>query len=124
MDNKQLIIIFLAIIIAGLIISVGCFYGLSQNKNTANNITNTTNTTNTTNSTNTTNTSVSVEPISSESSSSSESKSYSKPQYIGEDGQPVSEADYKTWKVYGKSADSPEEYAAQKASLGYKKIIA
>ena len=36
MDNKQLLIIVLAIIIAGLIISIGCFYGLNQNKNMAN----------------------------------------------------------------------------------------
>ena len=36
MDNKQLLIIVLAIIIAGLIISIGCFYGLNQNKNIAN----------------------------------------------------------------------------------------
>ena len=47
MDNKQLLLIVLAIIIAGLIISVGCFYGLSQNKNTTD-ITNSDNTTNTT----------------------------------------------------------------------------
>ena len=40
MDNKQLLIIVLAIIIAGLIISIGCFYGLNQNKNTTNNTTN------------------------------------------------------------------------------------
>lgn len=42
MDNKQLFLIILAIIIAGLIISVGCFYGLSQNKNTTNITNNTT----------------------------------------------------------------------------------
>ena len=48
MDNKQLLIIVLAIIIAGLIIGIGCFYGLNQNttnnmtKNTTNNMTNNT----------------------------------------------------------------------------------
>jgi len=46
MDNKQLLIIVLAIVIAGLIISIGCFYGLNQNKNPVNNTTsNTTNNT-------------------------------------------------------------------------------
>ena len=39
MDNKQLLLIILAIIIAGLIISIGCFYGLSQNNNEVNNTT-------------------------------------------------------------------------------------
>lgn len=112
MDNKQLLIIILAIILAGLIISVGCFYALNQNKNTTNN-TNITNTTNTTNNTNITNT---VEHISTD--QPAESQSHSK-QYIGEDGQPISEADYKTQKVYGKSANSPEEWEAQKHSLGY-----
>lgn len=46
MDNKQLLAIILAIIIAGLIISIGCFYGLNQNNdatNITNNVTNTTN---------------------------------------------------------------------------------
>ena len=42
MDNKQLLIIVLAIIVAGLIISIGCFYGINQNKNIANNTTNNT----------------------------------------------------------------------------------
>ena len=42
MDNKQLLIIVLAVIVAGLIISIGCFYGLNQNKNIANNTTNNT----------------------------------------------------------------------------------
>lgn len=46
-------------------------------------------------------------------------QSNSEPQYIGEDGLPISEADYKTLQVYGKSANSPEEWDAQKASLGY-----
>ena len=46
-------------------------------------------------------------------------QSNSEPQYIGEDGLPISEADYKTLQVYGKSANSPEEWEAQKASLGY-----
>ena len=46
-------------------------------------------------------------------------QSSSEPQYIGEDGSPISEADYKTLQVYGKSANSPEEWEAQKASLGY-----
>ena len=39
MDNKQLLIIVLAIIVAGLIISIGCFYGLSQKQNAVNNTT-------------------------------------------------------------------------------------
>ena len=52
MDNKQLLAIILAIIIAGLIISIGCFYGLSE-KNTANTSVNLTNNT-TSNITNTT----------------------------------------------------------------------
>ena len=117
MDNKQLLMIILAIILAGLIISIGCFYGLNQNKNTTNS-TNTTNTTNHTNITNTTNhTNTTVEHISSD--QSVESQSNSKTQYIGEDGQPISEADYKTQKVYGKSANSKQEWEAQKASLGY-----
>lgn len=107
MDNKQLLIIILAIILAGLIISVGFFYALNQNKNTTNN----TNITNTTNATNNT-----VEHISTD--QPAESQSHSK-QYIGEDGQPISETDYKTQKVYGKSANSPEEWEAQKHSLGY-----
>ena len=115
MDNKQLLLIVLAIIIAGLIISVGCFYGLSQNNN-AINITNSNNATNTTNNTvNATNDPIehvsNDEPV--------ESQSSSEPQYIGEDGEPISEADYKTIQVYGKSANTPEEYEAQKASLGY-----
>ena len=46
-------------------------------------------------------------------------QSYSEPQYFGEDGSPISEADYRTLQVYGKSANSPEEWEAQKASLGY-----
>lgn len=111
MDNKQLLIIVLAIIVAGLIISIGCFYALNHN-NAQNNITNATNTTNTTNTTNNV-----VEHISSD--SAVQSQSNSKPQYIGEDGQPISEADYKTQQVYGKSANSQEEWEAQKASLGY-----
>jgi hypothetical protein len=52
-------------------------------------------------------------------STSSGSSSSSEPQYIGEDGSPISEADYRTLQVYGKSANSPEEWEAQKASLGY-----
>lgn len=116
MDNKQLLIIILAIIAAGLIISIGCFYGLSQN-NMAN-TTNATNSTNATNATNTTNVTV-VEHISSDSQVESQSQSSSSQQYIGEDGEPMSEADYKTLQVYGKSADSPEEWEQQKNSLGY-----
>ena len=46
-------------------------------------------------------------------------QSYSEPKYVGEDGSPISEADYRTLQVYGKSANSPEEWEAQKASLGY-----
>ena len=46
-------------------------------------------------------------------------QSSSEPQYIGEDGSPISEADYRTLQVYGKSANSQEEWEAQKASLGY-----
>lgn len=118
LDNKQLLLIVLAIIIAGLIISVGCFYGLSQNKNTTN-ITNSDNATNTTdtinNTTDTTNDP--IEHISNDEQVATQSSS--KPQYIGEDGEPISEADYKTIQVYGKSANSPEEFEAQKASLGY-----
>ena len=43
----------------------------------------------------------------------------SKPQYLSDTGEPISEADYKTLQVYGKSANSMEEWEAQKASLGY-----
>ena len=43
----------------------------------------------------------------------------SKPQYLSDTGEPISEADYNTLKVYGKSANSKEEWEAQKASLGY-----
>ena len=43
----------------------------------------------------------------------------SEPQYLSDTGEPISEADYNTLKVYGKSANSPEEWEAQKASLGY-----
>ena len=46
-------------------------------------------------------------------------QSSSEPQYRGEDGSLISEADYKTLQVYGKSANSQEEWEAQKASLGY-----
>ncbi len=46
-------------------------------------------------------------------------QSSSEPQYHGEDGSLISEADYKTLQVYGKSANSQEEWEAQKASLGY-----
>ena len=42
MDNKQLLAIILAIVIAGLIIGIGCFYGLSQNSNATANVTNNT----------------------------------------------------------------------------------
>lgn len=110
MDNKQLLIIILAIIIVVLIICIGCFYAINQNKNT-------TNTTNITNTTNSSNKSITVEHISSD--PPAESQSSSEKQYIGEDGQPISEADYKTQQVYGKSANSKEEWEAQKASLGY-----
>ena len=43
----------------------------------------------------------------------------SEPQYLSDTGEPISEADYKTLQVYGKSANSMEEWEAQKASLGY-----
>ena len=120
MDNKQLLAVILAIIIAALIISIGCFYGLSQNKNTTD-ITNATNVTNTTNVTNATGAvDTSDEPVEHISTDEpAESQSSSEPQYRGEDGEPISEADYMTIQVYGKSANSPEEFEAQKASLGY-----
>ncbi|MBQ6511972.1 Ig-like domain-containing protein [Methanobrevibacter sp.] len=43
----------------------------------------------------------------------------SEPLYLSDTGEPISEADYYTLKVYGKSANSEEEWEAQKASLGY-----
>ncbi len=43
----------------------------------------------------------------------------SEPQYFSDTGEPISEADYNTLQVYGKSANSMEEWEAQKASLGY-----
>ena len=43
----------------------------------------------------------------------------SEPQYRSDTGEPISEADYRTLQVYGKSANSMEEWEAQKASLGY-----
>lgn len=46
-------------------------------------------------------------------------QSSSEPQYLSDTGEPISEADYYTLQVYGKSANSPEEWEAQKASLGY-----
>ncbi|WP_458455912.1 carboxypeptidase-like regulatory domain-containing protein [Methanobrevibacter sp.] len=46
-------------------------------------------------------------------------QSSSEPVYYGEDGSIISEADYMTLQVYGKSANSPEEWEAQKHSLGY-----
>ncbi len=46
-------------------------------------------------------------------------QSSSKPQYLSDTGYPISEADYRTLQVYGKSANSHEEWEAQKASLGY-----
>ena len=46
-------------------------------------------------------------------------QSSSEPQYLSDTGAPISEADYYTLQVYGKSANSPEEWEAQKASLGY-----
>ena len=46
-------------------------------------------------------------------------KTSSEPQYLSDTGEPISEADYKTLQVYGKSANSMEEWEAQKASLGY-----
>ena len=47
------------------------------------------------------------------------SSSSSEPQYFSDTGEPISEADYRTLQVYGKSANSHEEWEAQKASLGY-----
>ena len=46
-------------------------------------------------------------------------QSSSEPQYFSDTGEPISEADYRTLQVYGKSANSREEWEAQKASLGY-----
>ena len=46
-------------------------------------------------------------------------QSASEPQYLSDTGEPISEADYYTLQVYGKSANSHEEWEAQKASLGY-----
>ena len=46
-------------------------------------------------------------------------QSSSEPQYLSDTGEPISEADYYTLQVYGKSANSHEEWEAQKASLGY-----
>ena len=46
-------------------------------------------------------------------------QSSSEPQYLSDTGEPISEADYRTLQVYGKSANSHEEWEAQKASLGY-----
>ena len=46
-------------------------------------------------------------------------QSSSEPQYFSDTGEPISEADYRTLQVYGKSANSHEEWEAQKASLGY-----
>ena len=46
-------------------------------------------------------------------------QSSSEPQYLSDTGEPISEADYRTLQVYGKSANSREEWEAQKASLGY-----
>ena len=46
-------------------------------------------------------------------------QSFSEPQYLSDTGEPISEADYYTLQVYGKSANSHEEWEAQKASLGY-----
>ena len=46
-------------------------------------------------------------------------QSSSEPQYLSDTGKPISEADYRTLQVYGKSANSREEWEAQKASLGY-----
>jgi ABC-type Na+ efflux pump permease subunit len=43
----------------------------------------------------------------------------SEPQYLSDTGEPISKADYYTLQVYGKSANSKEEWEAQKASLGY-----
>lgn len=43
----------------------------------------------------------------------------SEPLYLSDTGEPISEADYYTLRVYGKSANSEEEWEAQKASLGY-----
>ena len=52
-------------------------------------------------------------------SGSGSSSASSEPQYFSDTGEPISEADYRTLQVYGKSANSPEEWEAQKASLGY-----
>jgi len=46
-------------------------------------------------------------------------QSSSEPKYYSDTGEPISEADYRTLQVYGKSANSQEEWEAQKASLGY-----
>ena len=46
-------------------------------------------------------------------------QSSGEPQYLSDTGEPISEADYRTLQVYGKSANSREEWEAQKASLGY-----
>ena len=46
-------------------------------------------------------------------------QSSSEPQYLSDTGEPISEADYYTLQVYGKSANSPEKKKKKKASLGY-----
>ncbi|WP_405290295.1 hypothetical protein [Methanobrevibacter sp.] len=57
--------------------------------------------------------------VEAQSTHSSGSSSSSEPQYFSDTGEPISEADYRTLQVYGKSANSHEEWEAQKASLGY-----
>ena len=57
--------------------------------------------------------------VEAQSTPSSGSSSSSEPQYFSDTGEPISEADYRTLQVYGKSANSHEEWEAQKASLGY-----
>ena len=57
--------------------------------------------------------------VEAQSAPSSGSSSSSEPQYFSDTGEPISEADYRTLQVYGKSANSHEEWEAQKASLGY-----